>query len=129
MKFNPYIVPGFPSMLFDSMRTRFHMAGYIQAVSHSASAAGGGSISTSVQMTCCRTLPEFINDVRADAERFRSRVTAAPAEIIDQIRERMQDEDNAEAFYRRLFTATARAPEMPPRPSVGQKPWATAEGF
>jgi hypothetical protein len=125
MKFNPYIVPGFPSMLFDSMRTRFHMVGYIQAVSHSASAAGGGNISTSVQMTCCRTLPEFINDVRADAERFRSRVTAAPAEIIDQIRERMQDEDNAEAFYRRLFYGNG--------PRAGNAPtafrWTEAMGY
>lgn len=125
MKFNPYVVPGFPSMLFDSMRTRFHMVGYIQSVSHSASAAGGGNISTSVQMTCCRTLPEFINDVRADAERFRSRVTAAPAEIIDQIRERMQDEDNAEAFYRRLFYGNG--------PRAGDAPtafrWTEAMGY
>jgi murein DD-endopeptidase MepM/ murein hydrolase activator NlpD len=103
MRFNPYIVPGFPSMMFDSMRTRYHIAGYVQNVSHSASAAGGGSISTQVQLTCCRTLPEFINDVRSDSLRFTARVMAAPAEAIDSIRERIQDEDNAEAFYRRLF--------------------------
>lgn len=103
MRFNPYLVPGFPSMMFDSMRTRFHMVGYVQAVSHSAQAGGGGNISTSVQLTCCRTLPEFINDVRADSIRFSGRVMAAPAEIIKEIRQRIQDEDNAEAFYRRLF--------------------------
>jgi hypothetical protein len=103
MRFNPYLVPGFPSMLFDSMRTRFHMVGYIQSISHSAQAGGGGGISTSVQLTCCRTLPEFINDVRSDSQRFSGRIMAAPAEIIDEIRLRIQDEANAELFYRKLF--------------------------
>ena len=110
MRFNPYLVPGFPSMMFDSMRTRFHVVGYVQSVSHSASATGGGNIGTQVQLTCCRTLPEFINDVRADAERFRSRVTTAPAEIIDEIRARIQDDDKAEEFYRRLFYANGPRP-------------------
>lgn len=114
MRFNPYLVAGFPSMMFDSMATRFHLVGYIQTVSHSASAAGQGSIGTTVQMTCCRTLPEFINDVRADAERFRSRVTSAPAEIIDEIRSRIQDDDNAEAFYRRLFYGDGPRPGNAP---------------
>jgi Peptidase family M23 len=103
LAFNPYLIPGFPSMMFDSMRTRFHTVGYMQNISHSASAANGGSISTQAQLTCCRTLPEFINDVSYDAEAFHARVIAAPAEIIDQIRLRMQDQNNAENFYRRLL--------------------------
>jgi hypothetical protein len=103
LRFNPYLVPGFPAMLFDHMSTRFHMVGYIQSFNHSANASGSGSLGTDVQFTCCRTLPEFINDVRTDAERFASRVTAAPAEIIDEIRVQIQDENQAEAFYRRLL--------------------------
>jgi hypothetical protein len=123
MKFNPYIVPGFPSMLFDSMRTRFHMVGYIRNVSHTAEARG--NLATSVDFAFCRTLPEFINDVRADAERFRNRVTAAPAESIDEIRLRIQDDDRAEEFYRRLFYGDG------PRP--GNMPvafrWTEAMGY
>ena len=103
MRFNPYLVPGFPSMMFDSMRTRFHTVGYMQNISHSASAGGGGSISTQVQQTCCRTFPEFVNDVRYDSERFVASCIAAPAEIIDNIRNRIQDVQAAEAFYIRLF--------------------------
>jgi hypothetical protein len=99
--FNPYIVVGFPAMVFDAMSSRFHMVGYVQSVSHSGSA--DGSLETAVQYTCCRTFSEFIADVRTDAERFAARVTAAPAEIVDEIRAIIQDENNAEAFYRRLF--------------------------
>ena len=112
MKFNPYVVPGFPSMVFDSMRTRFHMVGYVKSVSHTAEARG--NLSTSIDFSFCRTLPEFINDVRTDAERFRSRVTAAPAEIIDEIRIRIQDDDRAEEFYRRLFYGDGPRPGNAP---------------
>lgn len=112
MKFNPYVVPGFPSMVFDSMRTRFHMVGYVKSVTHNAEARG--NLATSIDFSFCRTLPEFINDVRTDAERFRSRVTAAPAEIIDEIRIRIQDEDRAEEFYRRLFYGDGPRPGNAP---------------
>lgn len=112
MKFNPYVVPGFPSMVFDSMRTRFHMVGYVKSVSHTAEARG--NLATSIDFSFCRTLPEFINDVRTDAERFRSRVTAAPAEIIDEIRIRIQDDDRAEEFYRRLFYGDGPRPGNAP---------------
>lgn len=114
MRFNPYLVPGFPSMMFDSLRTRFHIAGYVQYISHTASAGNGGSMATRVQLTCCRTLPEFINDVLSDSLRFTARVQAAPAEVIETIRLRIQDEDNAEQFYQRLlYGDTRRTNNMP----------------
>ena len=114
MRFNPYLVPGFPSMLFDSMRTRFHIVGYMQNISHSASASNGGSIATQAQLSCCRTLPEFINDVLSDSIRFTARVMAAPAETIETIRTRIQDEDKAEEFYRRLFYGDGPRPNGAP---------------
>ena len=114
MRFNPYLVPGFPSMMFDSMRTRFHIVGYMQNISHSASAGNGGSISTQAQLSCCRTLPEFINDVLSDSVRFTARVMAAPAETIETIRTRIQDEAKAEEFYRRLFYGDGPRPSGAP---------------
>jgi hypothetical protein len=90
-------------MMFDRMANRFHMVGYIQNLRHTASAEGSGSISTSVNFTCCRTLPEFINDVKHDARRFNGRVTAAPADVIEDIRRYTQDENEAEKLYQRLF--------------------------
>lgn len=102
--FNPYLVAGFPAMVFDSMAVRMHAVGYLQAVSHSGSASGqGASLSTRVQLSYCRTFAEFVADVREDALRFAGRVTSAPAELISEIREVVQDEAQAEAFYSSLL--------------------------
>lgn len=91
-------------MVFDSMAVRMHAVGYLQAVSHSGSASGqGASLSTRVQLSYCRTFAEFVADVREDALRFAGRVTSAPAELISEIREVVQDEAQAEAFYSALL--------------------------
>jgi hypothetical protein len=112
-------------MLFDSMRTRMHCVGYLQAISHSANAgSGGASMSTSVRMSFCRTLQEFINDVRTDATRFNGRITSAPAEIIEEIRVVIQDDTNAEAFYQKLFYGGA-----PPSGSPACFRWEQAMGY
>jgi hypothetical protein len=114
LRFNPYLVPGFPAMLFDSMRTRMHCVGYIQTIVHTGFATSGGvSMATTVQMSFCRTIHEFINDVRNDANRFAGRVTSAPAEIIDEIRVIIQDENRAEEFYQRFFYGGARPNRVP----------------
>lgn len=104
LRFNPYLVVGFPAMLFDSQRTGMHSVGYVVGVSHSANAGtGGASMSTVVRMQFCRTIQEFIYDVRLDAARFNGRVTSAPAEIIDEIRAVIQDDSKAEEFYQKLL--------------------------
>lgn len=112
LEFNPFIVPGFPTMIFDSMTTRMHQVAYVQQVSHQGAASG--EMSTTVQVTCSRTLPEFISDVRTDAERFAARVVAAPAEVIDEVRSQIQDPEEAEKFYRRLFYGDAPRPDNAP---------------
>ena len=104
LRFNPYLVAGFPGMIFDTMATRMHVVGHVQTVSHNGRITGAGAtLGTSVQFSYCRTWPEFLSDVRADGVRFGARVLAAPAEIISQIREVLQDEQNAERFYRQLL--------------------------
>lgn len=114
LRFNPYLVPGFPAMLFDSMRTRMHCVGYVQNLSHVGFASSGGvAMSTTVRMSFCRTIHEFINDVRNDANRFAGRVTSAPAEIIDEIRVIIQDENRAEEFYQRFLYGGARPNRVP----------------
>jgi len=102
--FHPYLVAGFPAMLFDSMAVRMHVAAYVQSFAHRGSvSSGGASLSTQVQLSYCRTFAEFVADVRADALRFAGRVTAAPAELISEIREVVQDENQAESFYSQLL--------------------------
>jgi hypothetical protein len=105
LKFQPYLVAGFPSVIWDSMASKMHVVGYLQSYSHSGMVGAGGSASLSsrASLSYCRTFYEFLSDVRTDAGRFAGRVTAAPAELISEIREVVQDEAGAEAFYSKLL--------------------------
>jgi hypothetical protein len=109
MRFNPYLVAGFPAMLMDPMSTRMHVVGYLQSISHTGMLSRGGSaISTSAQFSFCRTIHEFIGDVVADQIRFRERVTSAPAEPVEEIRVAIQDERKAEELYGTLLYGRPR---------------------
>lgn len=102
--FNPYLVPGFPGMIFDSMATGVHAVGYVQRVTHAASISPSGARwGTSVQFSFARTFYEMLTDIKADAYRFAARVTSAPADIIPELREVFQDETSAEEFYSKLL--------------------------
>jgi hypothetical protein len=103
LAFNPYPVPGFPAVIFDKITTEHHAVGYVVHVTQSASAQGSGSMSTTVQLSYCRTMNEWIYNIATDTERTGAAVASAPAEVIPQIRSAIQDRDNAETFYRRLF--------------------------
>ncbi len=110
LKFAPQIVAGNPGILFDSLKTSFHMVGYVQALGHSASIGPTGSMSSSVSYTCTRTFPEFLSDVRRDAELFGRRVTSAPAEIIPEIRDTLQNQEKASDYYKALFYGNTDPP-------------------
>jgi len=104
LAFNPYVVPGFPCVVFDSMRTRFHAVGYVQTVTHTGMVSGGqGSLETTVGMSSIRAFYEFLRDIRTDSERFIATLGSAPADPIPQIMGVIQDDVNAEKFYRKLF--------------------------
>ena len=104
LAFNPYLVAGFPAMLFDSMATGIHVVGYVQRVGHSGMITPSGArLATTAQLSYARTFYEFLAAVKADAQRFASRVTSAPADVVREIREVTQDEAQAEVFYGRLL--------------------------
>lgn len=103
MRFNPYIIAGFPSVLFDSQKTGLHSVSYVQQVTHSASVGPMGSMQTTVQFIATRLFSEFFADVRRDSELFSRRVDSAPAEMIPEIREALQVKEQAEAYYQRLL--------------------------
>lgn len=109
-RWNPYVVPGYPGVVFDSMKTSFHMVGYVQRVTHSAQIGPPGSMQTNLSFTAVRTFPEFLADVRQDAELFGRRVSSAPAEMIPEIRSIIQSDDTASQFYSRLFYGYRTAP-------------------
>jgi len=110
LKFNPYVLAGFPGIAFDRATTSEHISGYVYTVNQ---AAMGKSMSTSVSLTCVRTLPEMLSDIRNDCERFSERLIAAPAEMIPEVRRVIQNEEQAEIFYQRLFYGGPRRGNAP----------------
>ena len=100
LNWNPYITPGFPVAVFDQRSSGMDTMGYANNVSHTMSAEGTGTMSTSVNLTFMRTMPEFvglattIDDVALDI---------GPAEVIPEVREAFQVTENAHKLYRRLF--------------------------
>ena len=56
--FNPYITPGFPGVVFDTMDSRISIAGHVLAVSHRITK---NSASTSVDFGFTRTLEDAVN--------------------------------------------------------------------
>jgi len=60
MIFNPYIVPGYPMVVWDDDETQYSTFGYTFSVTHSLSANGA---QTSVNYTFGRTFQEFFHDL------------------------------------------------------------------
>ena len=98
LAWNPYIVPGFPSVIFDDRATCLDVVGYVNTVTHSFSAdKGGANLSTQIGLLFVRTLQDQVADCTAN------KVLAYPDEPIPAVKDIFQNEDDANAFYNRLF--------------------------
>lgn len=87
---NPFITPGFPGVVLDQRASGFDCYGYITAVAQDYSRTRDSVfLSTKVGMAFMRTVQE------EDRDQIR--------EPISSIRKILQDETNAEEFYRSLF--------------------------
>jgi hypothetical protein len=107
LAFNPYIIPGFPTMVFDDFQSRMHVVGYVMNVEHAFSAT---SVQSSFNFTHGRTLYEFfdllaneIDTGGATASRKNNVLASGPAETIKEIRDVTQQFDRAEQFYQALL--------------------------
>jgi len=96
---NPYIVPGFPVAVFDQQGSGFDTMGYANTVTHSLSATG--NMTTAVQLTFVRSMPEFVGLTSEDATD--QGLDIAPAEVIPEVRDAFQRATQAHTLYRRLF--------------------------
>jgi hypothetical protein len=114
LAFDPYIVPGFPAVVFDSRDCKFDIFGYVQSVSHTWSAEAP-EISTSVTLGYLRSFPEFLNvykerDRDLDLDGFMrdsdTGFLSAPRDPIAEVAQVMQTIDNAEEFYSSLLYTT-----------------------
>ena len=101
MAWNPYVVPGFPCVIFDQKASSFHTVGYLNSVQQSLSQSG---MSTAINYTMSRTIPEMLDLLGADLKRNPGKVFgSAPLEPVTPVRDIIQDFDKAEEFYNALF--------------------------
>jgi hypothetical protein len=123
---NPYMVPGFPTAIFDRKGEGFDTMAYVNVVEHIFNAGQNGpTMSTNVGLTFVRTMDEFlglVGDEAYDAAGFESEKTLpsladaflekptppslpdiSPPEVIDQVRNIFQYKQKAHTLYHRLF--------------------------
>jgi hypothetical protein len=106
LAFNPFMVPGFPLVVFDNRTSAFDLAGYAMNMTQTLSSEGGGSagsMSTACNFSSGRTLREVLELMSKDMNSLQIVLGMAPAEPIDVIRSIGQDPAQAETFYEALF--------------------------
>ncbi len=102
MLWNPYIVPGFPIAVFDQRSAGFDTMGYANTVTHSMNASG--DMSTMVNMTFVRTMPEFAGLTTEDSSLVTDeRLDISPPEVIPEVRDVFQHTVKAHELYSRML--------------------------
>jgi hypothetical protein len=118
--FQPYLVPGFPMMVFDDFQAKMHIIGYLMNVTQQFTSQ---SVVTSANFSYARTIYEFFQDIANEMDkpaleaRSGLATAAAPPEPIPEIRDIIQHFDRADQLYQALFM---RRPETPTKPAVFQ---------
>ena len=116
--FQPYVLPGFPCVIFDDFQSSLHLVGYLMNAAHTFTSR---SVETSLNYSYARTIYEFFQDVYnemwhpTDEKRKGLACAAAPPEPIPEIRDIIQHFGRAEQFYQALLY---RRPTNPTRPAV-----------
>lgn len=103
MGFNPYVVPGYPCVVFDHRASAFDTMGYVLNVTHVLDAAGSGSMRTNMNYGYGRTLHEVLSQIPIETYANQRNVHSAPADPVPSVGVITQEESNASAFYSRLF--------------------------
>lgn len=101
MAWNPYVVPGFPCVIFDSKASAFHTVGYLMNVQQTLSRDG---MDTAINYGMSRTIPEMLDLLKSELVKNPGKIFgSAPLEPITSIRDIIQDFTKAEQFYNALF--------------------------
>lgn len=101
MAWNPYVVPGFPCVVFDQKASSFHTVGYLNNVQQTLSRDG---MDTAVNYSMARTIPEMLDLLSNELTKNPGKTFgSAPLEPITSIRDIIQDFTRAEEFYNALF--------------------------
>jgi hypothetical protein len=111
---NPYIIPGFPCVVFDQDVASTNMLGYVTGVTHSlCSIANSVSMSTNVSIGYMRLLDQMATNVVAEGTE--TSCDMHPEEPIKEIGTTLQNIPQADAFYRKLLfghNQTANRPSV-----------------
>ena len=100
ISFNPYVVPGFPALIFDNRATRVDLMCYVTTVAHTLSHR---SRSTTFSFAYARTIQEMFDIMGKEFAQGAAASGAGPREPLRDIRKVVQDFDESEKFYQRLF--------------------------
>lgn len=120
--FQPYVVPGFPCMIFDDFQSSLHLIGYLMNAAHTFTSR---SVETSLNYSYARTIYEFFQDIYneiwypQDETRKGLACAAAPPEPILEIRDIIQHFNRADQFYQALFFRRPTQPDTN-KPAVFQ---------
>jgi len=120
--FQPYVVPGFPCMIFDDFQSSLHLIGYLMNAAHTFTSR---SVETSLNYSYARTIYEFFQDIYneiwypQDEKRKGLACAAAPPEPILEIRDIIQHFNRADQFYQALFFRRPTQPDTN-KPAVFQ---------
>lgn len=101
LAWNPYIVPGFPAVIFDHRSSRVDLACYITTVQDEIDA--NGKKATTVSFLYGRQLQEMFDLMAAQFAAGEASTGAAPAEPIRDVRKVIQSFTQAESYYQRVF--------------------------
>ena len=101
MAWNPYVVPGFPCVIFDQQASSFHTVGYLTNVMQTLTENG---MDTAINYSMSRTIPEMLDLLQSELAKNPGKIFgSAPLEPITSIRDIIQDFTQAEQFYNALF--------------------------
>jgi hypothetical protein len=112
LAFDPYIVPGFPAVVFDSRVSKLDTLGYVMSVTHSWDAESP-SVSTQVTMSYIRSFAEFIGiykngDAELDLDGYlgmygNDSFASFPREPIDDVARLLQTYEAANVYKTLLY--------------------------
>lgn len=94
--FNPNIIAGFSTILFDSFESNCHMVGYVSQISHTLSQ---GQSVTQVNVSHARPLRDMLTGILNQGSRY----SMHPAEPLTEVRELFQVDESANYVYGSLL--------------------------
>jgi len=104
MVWNPFIVPGFPAVVFDDRSSARDIVGYVTSVSHNMNARG--NMSTTVQLQFARPFTEAVGVLpisEVAGQKYSPGIIMYPEEPLPTVKEALQTIKKAENVYGRLF--------------------------